>query len=93
MQEQARLLNEREVGLSARAMGWSGRVHGETTSLDVPSLPGEGSASRPRSAWPAFVIDTSALLRLFLVDGSLPPALETAFAQGCYGETSRPCGP
>lgn len=42
MQEQARLLNEREVGLSARAMGWSGRVHGETTSLDVPSPPWRG---------------------------------------------------
>jgi predicted nucleic acid-binding protein len=32
------------------------------------------------------VIDTSALLRLFLADGPLPPALERAFAQGCKGE-------
>lgn len=32
------------------------------------------------------MIDTSALLRLFLADGPLPPALERAFAQGCNGE-------
>lgn len=35
---------------------------------------------------PSFVIDTSALLRLYLADGPLPDALEPAMALGCTGD-------
>jgi predicted nucleic acid-binding protein len=34
----------------------------------------------------AFVIDTSALLRLYLADGPLPPSLEPAMERGCRGD-------
>jgi predicted nucleic acid-binding protein len=34
----------------------------------------------------AFVIDTSALLRLYLADGPLPPSLEPAIERGCRGD-------
>lgn len=34
----------------------------------------------------AFVIDTSALLRLYLADGPLPPLLEPAMERGCRGD-------
>lgn len=34
----------------------------------------------------AFVVDTSALLRLYLADGPLPPTLEPAIQRGCRGD-------
>ena len=34
----------------------------------------------------AFVLDTSALLRLYLADGPLPPSLELAMQRGCSGD-------
>lgn len=34
----------------------------------------------------AFVVDTSALLRLYLADGPLPAALEPAIQRGCRGD-------
>jgi hypothetical protein len=34
----------------------------------------------------AFVLDTSALLRLYLADGPLPPSLEPAMQRGCSGD-------
>jgi hypothetical protein len=34
----------------------------------------------------AFVLDTSALLRLYLADGPLPPSLELAMQRGCRGD-------
>jgi len=34
----------------------------------------------------SFVIDTSALLRLYLADGPLPPSLELAMQRGCSGD-------
>jgi predicted nucleic acid-binding protein len=34
----------------------------------------------------AFVLDTSALLRLYLADGPLPPSLEPAMERGCRGD-------
>jgi len=37
--------------------------------------------SQPHS----FVLDTSALLRLYLADGPLPPSLELAMQRGCSG--------
>lgn len=33
-----------------------------------------------------FVLDASAVLRLFLVDGPLPPRLESAVERGCRGD-------
>ncbi|MCP9910598.1 hypothetical protein KBZ15_11905 [Cyanobium sp. BA20m-p-22] len=33
-----------------------------------------------------FVLDTSALLRLYLADGPLPPSLELAIQRGCSGD-------
>lgn len=33
-----------------------------------------------------FVLDTSALLRLYLADGPLPPSLEPAIQRGCSGD-------
>jgi predicted nucleic acid-binding protein len=33
-----------------------------------------------------FVLDTSALLRLYLADGPLPPSLEPAIQRGCTGD-------
>ena len=33
-----------------------------------------------------FVLDTSALLRLYLVDGPLPPLLEPVIHRGCSGD-------
>jgi predicted nucleic acid-binding protein len=38
--------------------------------------------SQPHS----FVLDTSALLRLYLADGPLPPSLELAMQRGCSGD-------
>ena len=35
----------------------------------------------------AFVLDTSALLRLYLADGPLPPSLELAMQRGCSGDS------
>lgn len=32
------------------------------------------------------VLDTSALLRLFVADGPLPPSLEHAIQRGCSGD-------
>lgn len=43
----------------------------------------------PVAAWhqpDAFVLDTSALLRLYLADGPLPPMLEPALQRGCRGD-------
>jgi hypothetical protein len=34
----------------------------------------------------AFVLDTSALLRLYLPDGPLPPSLKLAMQRGCSGD-------
>jgi predicted nucleic acid-binding protein len=34
----------------------------------------------------AYVVDTSALLRLYLADGPLPPSLEPAMQRGCRGD-------
>lgn len=34
----------------------------------------------------SFVLDTSALLRLYLADGPLPPSLELAMQRGCSGD-------
>ena len=33
-----------------------------------------------------FILDTSALLRLYLADGPLPPSLEPAIQRGCTGD-------
>ena len=34
----------------------------------------------------SFVLDTSALLRLYLADGPMPPSLELAMQRGCSGD-------
>jgi predicted nucleic acid-binding protein len=43
------------------------------------------TASTP-SQTDVFVLDTSALLRLYLADGPLPPSLEPAIQRGCTGD-------
>jgi predicted nucleic acid-binding protein len=43
------------------------------------------TASAP-SQTDVFVLDTSALLRLYLADGPLPPSLEPAIQRGCSGD-------
>ena len=43
------------------------------------------TASAP-SQTDVFVLDTSALLRLYLADGPLPPSLELAIQRGCTGD-------
>ena len=43
------------------------------------------TASTP-SQTDVFVLDTTALLRLYLADGPLPPSLEPAIQRGCTGD-------
>lgn len=40
----------------------------------------------PRTQSDVFVLDASALLRLYLADGPLPPSLEPAIQRGCSGD-------
>jgi len=39
-----------------------------------------------RSQSDVYVLDTSALLRLYLADGPMPPSLEPAIQRGCSGD-------
>lgn len=41
--------------------------------------------AEPGGDFDAFVLDASALLRLYLADGPLPPSLEAVMERGCRG--------
>jgi hypothetical protein len=51
-----------------------------------PTATAEAITASTPSQTDVFVLDTSALLRLYLADGPLPPSLEPAIQRGCTGD-------
>jgi hypothetical protein len=51
-----------------------------------PTATAEAMTASAPSQTDVFVLDTSTLLRLYLVDGRLPPSLEPAIQRGCIGD-------